>query len=44
MRISNSDWKSFIWHLTAVLPRFKVPERKSQEVFAFVERTKADIS
>ena len=35
MRISNSDWKSFIRHLTAVLENFNVPERESQEVFAF---------
>jgi len=43
MRISNSDWKLFIGHLTATLEKFNVPERERQEVFAFVESTKADI-
>jgi hemoglobin len=43
MRISNSDWKSFIGHLTATLEKFSVPEPERQEVFAFVESTKADI-
>jgi hemoglobin len=43
MRISNSDWQVFIGHLTATLEKFNVPERERQEVFAFVESTKADI-
>jgi hypothetical protein len=43
MRISNSDWKSFIRHLTAVLENFNVPERESQKVFAFVECTESGI-
>src|SRR3974377_1186053 len=42
MRISNSDWKLFIGHLAATLEKFNVPERERQEVFAFVESTKAD--
>ena len=43
MRISNSDWELFLGHLTATLEKFKVPERERQEVFAFVQSTKADI-
>jgi len=43
MRISNSDWTLFIGHLTATLEKFNVPERERQEVFAFVESTKAEI-
>jgi len=43
MRISHSDWQVFIGHLTATLEQFNVPERERQEVFAFVESTKADI-
>src|SRR2546425_11036993 len=42
MRISHSDWQVFIGHLTATLEKFNVPERERQEVFAFVESTKAD--
>ena len=43
MRISNRDWELFLGHLTATLEKFNVPERERQEVFAFVESTKADI-
>ena len=43
MRISSSDWKLFIGHLTATLEKFNVPERERLEVFAFVESMKADI-
>ena len=43
MRISNSDWTLFIGHLTATLEKLNVPERERQDVFAFVESTKADI-
>ena len=43
MCISNRDWEVFLGHLTATLEKFNVPERERQEVFAFVESTKADI-
>jgi hemoglobin len=43
MRISNRDWELFLGHLAATLEKFNVPERERQEVFAFVESTKADI-
>ena len=43
MRISYSDWELFLGHLTATLEKFNVPERERQEVFAFVESTKAEI-
>ena len=43
MRISGSDWATFIRHLNATLDSFQVPQRERDEVLAFIESTKADI-
>jgi len=43
MRISNSDWQTFIGHLAATLEKFKLPEPERQDVLAFIESTKADM-
>ena len=43
MRISESDWQSFVGHLNATLDAFSVPERERGEVLAFIDSTKADI-
>lgn len=43
MRISESDWRSFMGHLGATLEAFSVPERERGEVISFIESTKADI-
>jgi len=43
MRISGSDWATFIRHLNATLDTFQVPQRERDEVLAFIESTKADI-
>jgi hemoglobin len=43
MRISESDWTTFIGHLDATLDGFQVPQREHADVVAFVQTTKADI-
>ena len=43
MKISGSDWATFIRHLNATLDTFQVPQQERGEVLAFVESTKADI-
>jgi hemoglobin len=43
MRISGSDWATFIRHLNATFDTFQVPQQERGEVLAFVESTKADI-
>ncbi len=43
MRISESDWASFMAHLNVTLDTFSVPDRERAEVVAFIETTKADI-
>jgi hemoglobin len=43
MRISESDWQSFIGHLEATLDAFSVPDPERGEVLAFIGSTKADI-
>lgn len=43
MRISASDWNTFIGHLQATLAAFEVPERERGEVLAFIDSTRADI-
>ncbi len=43
MRISDSDWTTFLGHLNASLDHFAVPEPERAEVLAFIESTKGDI-
>ena len=43
MKISTSDWTSFIGHLNATLDAFQVPQLERSEVLAFIESTKPDI-
>ena len=43
MRISESDWSSFLKHADATLKKFNVPKAEYDEVVAFVLSTKADI-
>ena len=43
MRISDSDWTTFLTHADATLKAFNVPQAEYDEVVAFVQSTKADI-
>jgi hemoglobin len=43
MRISESDWQSFIGHVDATLTTFAVPTSERSAVLGFVEAIKADI-
>jgi hemoglobin len=43
MRISESDWAIFVKHADATLKNFQVPQVEYDEVFAFVQSTKADM-
>lgn len=43
MRISESDWSSFLGHLHATLEAFRVPSAEREEVVAFVQSTKPEI-
>ena len=43
MRISESDWSSFLGHLNATLDHFQVPKPERADVLAFVDSTKRDI-
>ena len=43
MGITESDWSVFVGHLKDVLAKFRVPEKETSEVLAFVRSTKADI-
>jgi hemoglobin len=43
MKISDSDWMTFISHLNATLDTFKVPQQERDQVLTFIESTKADI-
>ena len=43
MRISESDWATFLIHADATLKAFNVPQAEYDDVVAFVQSTKADI-
>jgi hemoglobin len=43
MKISGSDWATFVRHLNATLDTFQVPQQERSEVLAFVESTRPDI-
>lgn len=43
MRISASDWDSFIGHLNDTLAKFEVGEQECSDVLAFIESTKQEI-
>src|SRR5262247_829844 len=43
MRISESDWNTFLGHAAATLAKFNVPEAEQREVVEFVLSLKKDI-
>ena len=43
MRISASDWATFIGHVKATLETFRVPQAERDDVLAFIDSTRADI-
>ena len=43
MRISESDWNTFLGHAAATLAKFQVPEAEQRDVVAFVQSLKTDI-
>ena len=43
MKISASDWETFMSHLHATLKSFELPQAEFSDVIAFVESTKADM-
>lgn len=43
MRISPTDWESFIHHLKDTLDTFPLPQSDKQEVLGFIESTRAAI-
>ena len=43
MKISASDWETFMGHLHATLKSFEVPQVEYSDVIAFIESTKADM-
>jgi len=43
MKISASDWETFIGHIQACLDSFQVPDQERGEVLAFIDSTRADI-
>ena len=43
MRINAQDWETFLGHLKATLDTFDLPKGEREEVFAFINSTRADI-
>jgi hemoglobin len=43
MRISESDWSTFLGHAAATLAKFQVPAIEQRDVVAFVQSLKKDI-
>ena len=43
MGIRESDWSTFVGHVSATLAAAHLPERERDEVVAFVESAKADV-
>ena len=43
MRISESDWTTFLGHAAATLAKFKVPEAEQREVVTLVQSLKKEI-
>jgi len=43
MRISESDWSTFMGHLNATLDALDVPQQEKDDVNGFVKSTMADI-
>ena len=43
MRISESDWNTFLGHAAKTLAKFQVPEAEQRDVVAFVQSLKKDI-
>jgi len=44
MGITDADWKIFMRHLNDTLSHFAVPDAEKNDVLAFIESTKADIT
>ena len=43
MRISESDWSTFLDHAAATLAKFQVPANEQRDVVAFVQSLKKEI-
>ena len=43
MKISESDWTTFLGHAAKTLAKFNVPDAEQSEVVAFVQSLKKDI-
>jgi hemoglobin len=43
MKISESNWSSFMGHLDAALAAFRVPQAERDDLVAFVQTTKMDM-
>jgi len=43
MRISESDWSTFLSHAAATLAKFQVPANEQRDVVAFVQSLKKEI-
>jgi hemoglobin len=43
MRISESDWSTFLNHAAATLAKFQVPANEQRDVVAFVQSLKKEI-
>jgi len=43
MRITETDWSTFLGHVNATLDAFQVPRAESEAVVAFIQSTKPDI-
>jgi len=44
MRISESDWSTFLNHAAATLAKFQVPANEQRDVVAFVQSLKKEIA
>ena len=43
MRISETDWSTFLGHAVATMAELKIPQREQDEIAAFVSTLKSDI-
>jgi hemoglobin len=43
MRISESDWSTFLGHLRDTLEHFDLPDAEKTDVLSFIESTKSEI-
>lgn len=43
MKVSGSDWESFLAHLGATLAHFELPDAETQDVLNFINSTRSEI-